>query len=234
MFKGLVSVKSVVDEADDTVREQVVKPNQYMKVETVLENGIAQNQVNESKTFSRKILTGIDVVFDTEEESSRDVWTYTQISTSYLRFSAGIKYANLEEYPGAYKPIYVRYNPLIHLFSFLYLEPALDFTPMSSNSYMLRGLANLNFQIFDGFYLGAGYGVSTSDKNSSNKQKYSHGLNATMGYTFADKFFGVIDGVKLSYEIDERKDDDDTDLAFNNTAIVFGIVINFQEGRDRW
>lgn len=238
-LEGLVSVKTVVEKKDDIIREQLVKPNQYLKIESIVAENKDLNQMYEPKSFSKKILTGINVVFEAEDQKIEDPWNYTEVSTSLLRFSAGMKYASYYNSDAtdkrSYYPIFLKYNPLFHIYSFLYVEPSLDFTPLTSSDYILRASVNLNFQIWKGFYFGAGYGASASDNNLGNSTKLAKGISVNAGYTFLDKFMGVLDGYKITYELDDRAASiDETDLGFHQKTLMLGLVFNLNGGRNRW
>lgn len=234
---GLVSVKSVIEPKENIIREQLLKPNQYMKVETIAEAGTSVNQVNEPKYFSKKILTGINVVFDTDEEQVQDVWNYTELSTSYLRFGLGVKSASVGTVGGnktSMTPLFLTYSPLFHLHSFLYLEPVFDMTLLSGSEYFIKGSANLAFLLWKGFYLFGGAGLGTTN-NADSKNKPSLGINFGAGYMFAEKYYGFIDGLRLSYEMDSiAKDVYSSYNGFEQGAITLSLVFNLQEGRNRW
>jgi len=225
---GLVSVKTIMDAKEEIVREQLVKPNEYMRVETVFENGVSINQAKEPKTFSKQVLAGVEAVFDTSDSDSVNAWSYQDLSSSFLRFGFGgtnfrFGNANSSVYNFSYLPLYKLYNS-IYLDSALHIGLLTNTNSISPNfkEFLLSIEPSISFKVYRGFLLGAGF---TYNKFTSSDFSDDYGPSFKFTYVFENKLYDIIDAISFRnyYLIEKAK-----------PAYALSVIFNLNEGRSRW
>jgi len=230
-MSGLVSVKTVMDAKEEVVREQLVKPNEYMSVETVFENGVSTNQAKEPKTFTKQLLAGVDAVFDTSETDTINPWKYQELSTSYLRFGGGAGYFIFKN---NHVPLTVlSYMPIVKLYDFIYLDSALHVGMLTDEEenipnfehFLFRIEPAISFNVWRGFLVGGGFGWNIIEPDENSAFKNDKGINFRLTYIFEDKLWDIIDGLSYRFDLLNEK---------KRPIHSFSIIFNLNEGRNKW
>ena len=153
-----------------------------------------------------------------------DLWEYRKLSTSFFRFATSFEYARFREVSDtAYANFTFGYVPLVYLGSVFYLEPYFHISfanPFSLLFYRAGAVVQVN--IINGLYFGLGGGAFWIHKESS---KYGADFTTHLGYTFAEKVMGFIDGFRMAYFMSQAS-------GLHERAFMFSMVINFSAGRE--
>lgn len=222
-FSGEASVYSLTDGRVIKGYEKKMGSNDYMVIETTYEGPkevyVARGPEKLDRGSKKEMLGSF---YSDPEEI--DPWEYTGISTNFLRFLTGFEYSSFTQLPDKYYSWALGYVPIIHLASVVYLEPyfELAFADPFSMTFFRTG-ARAEFQIYDGFYAGFGAGIFwVSDKIG--KAGADIGFNA--GYSFINKPFDFIDGLRFSYAISKTSD------GYDQRSFLFSVLMSFSNGRD--
>jgi len=172
-----------------------------------------------SEANERKILNS----FRPNDEST-ETWSFSRKKPFHLaRFSAGFRYYSHEISSSILYSAQMGYIPLFHLYSGLYLEPyfGISFTSTNLGRLFYQTGARLEYHFIYNFYAGAGLGYSWL----SNRPFVDGGrdINLNVGYTFNDKMFTVLDGVRFSYFNAKTN-------GIKNDALCLDLIFGFGNG----
>ncbi|MFH1223562.1 MAG: FecR family protein [Pseudomonadota bacterium] len=202
--------------------QRVIHEDQFMEVETSYDENKEVYRSNDPEVLSRDYKKEILESFYSDPQDV-DVWEYTGVSTSFLRFSLGLEASKDSGANASYFGPLFGYNPIIYLASIFYLEPYFEMSIIPDTStFFFRAGGTVELYMYKGLYVGGGLGIFWMGRNTS---AYGRDLSANIGYTFSESLMGFVDGVRVAYHLSRSTP---TDLS----GFLFGIFINFVEGRD--
>jgi hypothetical protein len=233
---GEVAVETQKGTDTSQVTTTSVKAGEVSKVETTYENEVPVPLVEKPSEITRKMEGAIERSFYTSTKVT-DPWAFTDTSTSLLRLEAGLEYItwSLPEGttplgPTSSSNFGIYYMPTFLILSSIHIEPyfGTSFSAPKSSIFKIRAGGRLNFLFYKGAYAGGGFEIMWLNTNAG---KFAPGFSIDAGYTFLNKIFGFIDGVKFTYTYNRFKLEPYT---INASSLLFGIVANFSVGRETW
>jgi len=202
--------------------ERVLGEGKFMKVEPSYENNREVYQNTEPEDISREYKKEIlESFYGNPDDVSP--WEYTGIGTSFLRFIIWAESWRLIDETSTHYGLVLGYIPTIRMFSIFYLEPYFETTFASAfDLFFFRAGGRLEAYIYHGLYVGVGGGIFWRDRSTAG---FGTDMAINIGYTFAEKVLGVVDGLRVAYQSSKT-------VGIEQKSVMMGVIFNFGYGRD--